>query len=55
MFHASSWAKNTAGGLRVLLVFNIYSGVYIDLFLAQCEQVHLFLALALFLQIRSGI
>ena len=41
-------AKHTAGGVRFLLGFNVY------LFLAQCEQVHLFSALAL-LQIRSGV
>ena len=33
-------AKNTARGVRFLLCFNMY------LFLAQCEQVYLFLALA---------
>ena len=40
MFKALSWAKNTARGVRFLLRFNMY------LFLAQCEQVYLFLALA---------
>ena len=35
-----SWAKNTARGVRILLRFNMY------LFLAQCEQVYLFLALS---------
>ena len=39
--NAFSWAKNTARGVRFLLGFNMY------LFLAQCEQVYLFLALAL--------
>ena len=38
--NAFSWTKNTARGLRFLLVLNMY------LFLAQCEQVILFLALA---------
>ena len=42
MFWRISWAKNTARGVRFLLRFNMY------LFLAQCEQVNLFLALALF-------
>ena len=37
-----SWAKNTARGVRILLRFNMY------LFLAQCEQVYLLLALALY-------
>ena len=41
IFNAFSWAKNTARGVRFLLGFNMY------LFLAQCEQVYLFLALAL--------
>ena len=36
--NAFSWAKNTARGVRFLLGFNMY------LFLAQCEQVYLFLA-----------
>ena len=36
-----SWAKNTVRGVHFLLGFNIY------LILAQCEQVSLFLALAL--------
>ena len=35
-----SWAKNTACGVRLLLRFNMY------LFLAQCEHVYLFLAVA---------
>ena len=40
-FNAFSWAKNTARGVRFLLGFiNRY------LFLAQCEQVYLFSALA---------
>ena len=39
--NAFSWAKNTARGVRFLLGFiNRY------LFLAQCEQVYLFSALA---------
>ena len=38
--HSFSWAKNTARGVCFLLTFNMY------LFLAQCEQVYLFLALA---------
>ena len=41
-FNAFSWAKNaknTARGVRFLLVFNMY------LFLAQFEQVYLFLAI----------
>ena len=40
MLNAFSWAKNTARGVRFLLGFNMY------LFLAQCEQVYLFLVLA---------
>ena len=40
IFNAFSRAKNTARGVRFLLGFNTY------LILAQCEQVHLFLALA---------
>ena len=43
MFKAFSWAKNTARGVRFLLRFNMYP------FLAQCQQVHLFLAFALYL------
>ena len=39
MFTAFLWAKNTARGVRFLLVFNMY------LFLAQFEQVYLFLAI----------
>ena len=41
--NAFLWAKNTARGVRFLLGFNMY------LFLAQCEQVYLFLALAHFI------
>ena len=40
MLNAFSWAKNTARGVRFLLGFSMY------LFLAQCEQVYLFLVLA---------
>ena len=39
-FKVSHDTKNTVGGVRFLLRFNM------DLFLAQCEQVYLFLALA---------
>ena len=45
MLNAFSWAKNTARGVCFLLVFNMY------LFLAQCEQLYLFLALALILMV----
>ena len=38
-FEGFSWAENTARGVRFLLRFSMY------LFLAQCEQVYLFLAL----------
>ena len=41
MFNAFSWAKNTARGVSFVFGFNMY------LFLAQCEQVYPFLALAL--------
>ena len=49
MFQGFSWTKNTARGVLFLLRFNMY------LFLAQCEQVYLFLAFVLFftLDIRS--
>ena len=40
-FKGFSRAKNTARGVRFLLRFNIY------LFLAQCKQVYLLLAIAL--------
>ena len=39
MLSAFSWAKNTTRGVRFLLGFNMY------LFLAQCEQVYLLLAI----------
>ena len=39
-FQAFSWAKNTARGVRFMFRFNMY------LFLAQCEQIYLFLALS---------
>ena len=42
-FQAFSGAKNTARGVHFLLRFNMY------LLLARCEQVYLFLAIALLL------